>query len=615
MRRDELAEQLKRLQTAELIRVAQRDPELEFWFKHAVTHEAVYGSLLKSTRAGLHRRVAETIERTTPEELGDRAATLALHYERAGLYDRAFKHAVAAGDRALRVYALGEAVEFYNRALAMVERLSERAPAAIQAVYASRGRAIQARGDNKAALANFQAMLAAAAATGDPSLQADALNFQTTLKILASQPFVAIDSSMDEALRLARAAGDPLLIGRALWNLGLAYRLTNPQRSIEYFIQAHTLVKDDASTDKRMRELEGYVLYDLSMTESEIAIGQLRQAEGHLRQAMAIFRELDHRPMLADTLGSVATLELFSGNPAAARAAVAEGLSISEAIGNEWTTTYLLIGRADLETDAGNLETALEFALRGVPGANASGFAPFIGISNRQLAYLYFELGQVVRAQKIVRVAARVMREHMKVPFWRALSIGLMAQSALARGDSAEAWKLLSPLAEESDEIRGSVEGLFYSAAPFVKAGLALGRLDDVRRFCDWFIPRLEESDLKRILGEMYYWRGQLHATLDESAAAEADYTRARDLLLPAEARILLWRIDAALAELYEATGSKRKAAEARKRAVALISWIADGITKPELRRSFLGRPEVMAALADRPLEWDARRRTALRVR
>ena len=60
------AARLARLQAAEFLYETQLFPELEYTFKHALTHEVAYGSLLQERRRGLHARIVEAIERSTP---------------------------------------------------------------------------------------------------------------------------------------------------------------------------------------------------------------------------------------------------------------------------------------------------------------------------------------------------------------------------------------------------------------------------------------------------------------------------------------------------------------------------------------------------------------------
>src|SRR5439155_25684062 len=85
-------------------------------FKHALTQEAAYHSLLHKTRREIHERVAKTYESLYPNRLDEYAALLARHYELAGDAQRAVEYLTRAGERARRISAFAEADGAFERA-------------------------------------------------------------------------------------------------------------------------------------------------------------------------------------------------------------------------------------------------------------------------------------------------------------------------------------------------------------------------------------------------------------------------------------------------------------------------------------------------------------------
>ena len=120
-----LDETLLDLQRGELIRERARIPELEYIFKHELTREAAYNSILKRQRAVLHCRVAETLERLFPGQLDEMAGVVAHHWERAENSERAVSSLLRAGDLARMAYAHQEAIDFYERALALLKQTGD----------------------------------------------------------------------------------------------------------------------------------------------------------------------------------------------------------------------------------------------------------------------------------------------------------------------------------------------------------------------------------------------------------------------------------------------------------------------------------------------------------
>jgi class 3 adenylate cyclase/tetratricopeptide (TPR) repeat protein len=86
-------------------------------FDREIYREVAYGQLTFRARKQLHQQAAEAIEKS-PELAGEeKLSMLSLHYFRAGIWQRAYRTSLDAGDLAKRDYANDEAVEFYRRAL------------------------------------------------------------------------------------------------------------------------------------------------------------------------------------------------------------------------------------------------------------------------------------------------------------------------------------------------------------------------------------------------------------------------------------------------------------------------------------------------------------------
>ena len=114
----ELDRELATLQDIDLIREKQRQPELEYIFKHALAQEAVYEGILLETRHHLHWSVAETIEALYGERLEEFYGLLAYHYAQAEAWEQALDYLLKAGDWAGQIAADGEALAHYRQALA-----------------------------------------------------------------------------------------------------------------------------------------------------------------------------------------------------------------------------------------------------------------------------------------------------------------------------------------------------------------------------------------------------------------------------------------------------------------------------------------------------------------
>ncbi|HYU16264.1 MAG TPA: AAA family ATPase, partial [Candidatus Acidoferrum sp.] len=116
---------LDHLQAAELLYEAGLYPELEYSFKHALTHEVTYGGLLQGRRRELHARIVEAIESLYRDRLGEQVERLAHHAVRGELGERAVHYLRQAGLKAAARSALQDARDWFEQALGVLEALPE----------------------------------------------------------------------------------------------------------------------------------------------------------------------------------------------------------------------------------------------------------------------------------------------------------------------------------------------------------------------------------------------------------------------------------------------------------------------------------------------------------
>ena len=112
----------------ELVRERAHDPELEYIFKHALTREAAYELLLLRRRKELHRRAGEVLEQLYPEKRGELASALAYHFRLGEDWQRAAYYAMQAGEQAVKVYAMSEALAYYDNAFEALMKLPDAPP-------------------------------------------------------------------------------------------------------------------------------------------------------------------------------------------------------------------------------------------------------------------------------------------------------------------------------------------------------------------------------------------------------------------------------------------------------------------------------------------------------
>ena len=130
---EELRRGLTHLQAAEFLYETSVFPDLEYTFKHALTHEVAYGSLLHERQRALHARIVKAIEALYPDRLNEQVERLAHHASRGEVWEKAVTYLRQAGIRAAARSANREAVAYFEQALVTLQHLPESRDTLIQA--------------------------------------------------------------------------------------------------------------------------------------------------------------------------------------------------------------------------------------------------------------------------------------------------------------------------------------------------------------------------------------------------------------------------------------------------------------------------------------------------
>src|SRR4030095_13433168 len=114
---EELYRLLAAIQHKEFLYEQPAFPEVEYHFKHALTQEVAYGTVLHEQRKVLHERTAQAIEALYGQNLEEHYSDLAHHYTRSGKTAKAVEYLHQAGQQAAQRSANMEAIHHLTTAL------------------------------------------------------------------------------------------------------------------------------------------------------------------------------------------------------------------------------------------------------------------------------------------------------------------------------------------------------------------------------------------------------------------------------------------------------------------------------------------------------------------
>jgi class 3 adenylate cyclase/tetratricopeptide (TPR) repeat protein len=314
---DSLRQGLARLQGAEFLYETSLFPDLEYTFKHALTHDVAYGSLLQERRRALHARIVDAMEEIYPDRLGEHAERLAHHAVRGEVWDRAFRYLRQAGAKAYAHSAYPQAATCFEeeiRALAHLPETRDRLEQEYEARVELR-HALFMLGDAGRMHPVLTELASVAERLGNPARVNRAIGYMGNYCWWTGQPDRALP--LYERQFMGAGGGNQFSFG-----LGQVYHaLGEYRRAVPFLSQAVAFSSGD-----RIRERGGAAGFPAVFTRTWLALvlaecGEMRAAQGHADDAVKVAEALDHpwSLVLAETDAGRLALYLRDVNQAVTR--------------------------------------------------------------------------------------------------------------------------------------------------------------------------------------------------------------------------------------------------------------------------------------------------------
>ena len=274
---EDIASHLGTLTYEELVRERAPERELEYIFKHALTQEAAYNMLLIRRRKELHRRAGAVLEQVYAERLDDFVPALAHHFWLGEDWERAAEYSMRAGDQAMKVYALSEALDSYERACQALEKVPDVPPERLaDAILAWAPLALRLK-LNATILKRLAHAEQLARDLKDNSRLAQALAWTAHAHALSGFPSRAIPI-LAESHKLATEAGDEGLAMIPEFMMATSQVEQDPRASL---VQLERII--DIAHKHDHKQIEAHALAAKGWAHARI--GEFAQAEEDLRRA------------------------------------------------------------------------------------------------------------------------------------------------------------------------------------------------------------------------------------------------------------------------------------------------------------------------------------------
>jgi tetratricopeptide (TPR) repeat protein len=483
---------LAHLQAAEFLYETRLFPEREYTFKHALTHEVAYGSMLQERRRALHARIVEALEGLAGNQVGEQVERLAYHALRGEVWDKALLYSRQAGAKAVARSAHREAVACFEQALAALAQLPERRDTLEQAID---------------------------------------LRFDLRNALQPLSEHARIFDCLHAAEPLAERLGDPQRLGRLASYLCFYFSVIGEHdRAMASGRRALTLATTSGAFDVQ-------VIAQTFLGQAYYAVGDFQQALDCMRRAIALLPgELYSArlglPVLPAAIvrGCMAWGLAELGDFAAAASMGEDAVRLVETVAHPPSMAVALAFVGLVYCRQGDVHTAIRVLEKGLALSQTANILAFPIIATR-LGAAYALAGRAAEALPLLDQTLERVAPGSRMPFLHALLLTELSEALLLVGRVDEA----SALAERLLDLSRTHTGHGYQAHALRLLGEVARRREppDVAPAAAHYRQALtlaEAVGMRPLQAHCHLGLGTLYARSGQRQQAQAELSAAIDL-------------------------------------------------------------------------------------
>jgi class 3 adenylate cyclase/tetratricopeptide (TPR) repeat protein len=516
-------------------------------FKHALTQEVAYDTLLTTRRQVLHAAAGHALERLYPDWLAEHYEELAHHFTLGEVWEKAFDYLARSGEKARQSYANQEAIALYTQAIEASRWIAPSLDEAqLLSVYEGRGLVWMLLTKYDEAIADFQRMRQIAGMSGDLRQEGVSLYHLAHVHMLmlseAHIPFV--EQYAQEALRLAHTTGDPQLLAKGL----------------------------------------------ISLAHVDSMRGHLQAADEKLETSMSISRQEGYKDSLAESLAELGASAYWQGHFLRAIHCGRESVDVCRDIHGGFSEIFNLARLCLAAWSIGSYRQAFEIVDEGLTKAHERGNTFIIGRLTNTLGWFHRELGNVYRASAYDQESVELGRRY-RIPNVEVSALINVGLDYLALGQNEPAKSSLTPTLDRVQResfgahrwrwkirlLMGLTE-LFYTTREYEQA----------LRYVEAGLTEAQATTSQKYVALGWALRGKIIAKLGDTDVAGTELQRAFSLAEQLQSPSLLYPIAYDLGHWHESTGKEREAAALYGKAKATIAQMATAVEDEVLRSAFL---------------------------
>jgi class 3 adenylate cyclase/predicted ATPase len=414
---DRLRGHLDVLATLDLTPLESREPDLSYTFRHIITQEVAYGTLLFAQRRALHHTVAEWYESDQQSAISSYYPLLVHHYRGAEVPEKERHYARLAGEQAAAQFANAEAVTYFSRALELTPP-DDRAGRC--ALLGAREKVYDRQGVREAQRRDLAALQELAEALDDDNKCAEVALRQAHYAE-ATGDYPGAIAAAQATIRLAQAAragrleaAGHLQWGRTLWRQGQHDAARQEmEQALDIARRAEALPEGTAGpaqeTSPELHALEADCRRNLGNVS--LYQGDHPAAKVHYEQALALCRKIGDRPGESALLNNLGSVSANLGDYGGARSYYEQALALKRQIGDQQSEGLVLDNLGSAATNLGDYGPARTYFQQALDAYRAVGDRRGEGVTLNNLGVVSMYQGDYVGAQAHLQQALGIRRE------------------------------------------------------------------------------------------------------------------------------------------------------------------------------------------------------------
>jgi class 3 adenylate cyclase/tetratricopeptide (TPR) repeat protein len=441
----ELRSALARLQAAEFLYETQLFPDLEYTFRHTLTHDVAYGSVVYERRRMLHARVAAAIERLHAGRLAEQIEQLAHHTVRAEIWSKAVEYLRQAGDKALGRSASREASNWYAQALDALGHLPNEADTLRLAVdiRLDLRTALYALGEFEPMLVRLREADELARKLDDPRRVAW-VSIQIGEQSRQAGQFAQALELIERALVLGEMVGDPAVRLAAHQYLGLAYHAVGDLRRATTHMRIVAERPEDDAVSAEFRPTQagsraGFRAGSLGwLTRCLAETGDFEEGRVRGQEAVRLAEGIDHPYSFVSACWGLGHLYAVQGDFGQAGPVLERALGTARDAGLTRLLPQVMRALGLVHAHSGRPADGIALLEEARRIVESIGLVVGHSSTLAHLGEAYIEAGRAAEAAPVAEQAFAIARDHGQQAD-RAAALRLLGDIAASRGASGDA--------------------------------------------------------------------------------------------------------------------------------------------------------------------------------